>query len=150
VNSNNQEDQEYQERKEFLDERRFLIENEIREAASFDKYLLTISTGALAISITFMGQIRSTLNPMWLFMAFWISILITISAVVLSFKFSSNAWKRQRDILEEEYITGENNSEANNAWTRAMKILNWVGLCSFILGIISLLVLSILNVHELE
>ena len=98
------------ERKGYLEERTLLIDAEREASRNFDRYILTLSAGALALSLAFVRELAPTphsgstilLAGVWL--AFGLALIITL----LSFLVSQTALRRQRDLLDRNYKGTQN------------------------------------------
>ncbi len=135
--------------KVYLEERKLLIEAERETAQQFDKAILTLAAGALALSITFINQIApkpKLYSIYWLIIA-WSFFCLSLLSTLISFLTSQAACRKQRDILDEEISKNSkksNNTEENNAalWTDK---LNKLSIAFFILGVMLLIVFSAMN-----
>ena len=135
-----------EEYKVYTEERKLLITAERETAQQFDKAILTLAAGALALSLTFIKQIAPNPIPNSIFylIVAWISFCLSMLSTLVSFLTSQIACRKQRDIIDEE-ISGKNSSNKNNkaaSWTNR---LNYFSIGSFIIGVISLIVFSIIN-----
>lgn len=141
----NKKDAEYE---VYLDERRTLIEAEQKGAQQFDKAILTLGAGALAISLTFIKNIAP--NPqawtiIWLASA-WIAFILSLLSTLCSFLTSQSACRKQIDILENDFLSSNDPKKSNNKFAVWTNRLNIFSIISFILGIIFLAVFSIGNI----
>lgn len=138
-----------EEYKVYLEERKQLIASERDTAQQFDKAILTLAAGALALSITFINQIAPQPKPYsiyWLIIA-WSFFCLSLLSTLISFLTSQAACRKQRAILDEEISKNSkknNNTEENNAalWTDK---LNKLSIAFFILGVMLLVVFSAMN-----
>lgn len=129
----------------YLEERKQLISAERETAQQFDKAILTLAAGALALSITFINQIAPQPKPnsiYWLIIA-WSFFCLSLLSTLISFLTSQVACRKQRDILDDK-VSGKENNKNNKAasWTNR---LNYFSIAFFILGVISLIVFSAIN-----
>ena len=129
----------------YLQERQSLIRGEHSDAEHYDKWLLTLSGGAFAISITFIRYIAP--DPSGGSIAFlviaWVSFLLSILATMTSLQCSQAAFQRQREILDA--LQSNPNACQENWRATCVKALNWLSLGLFGLGAIMLAVFSTLN-----
>lgn len=81
---------------------------------NFDKYMLTLSSGALALSLGFIKDIVKPEHAIWLgwLLASWICFLLCILATLVSFRVSMHALERMAVYLDEFYLKG--NAQAFN------------------------------------
>lgn len=105
------------ERTEYLDERRLLIEGELDASSRLDKSLLTLSAGALGLSLTFWQYIAPDPAPdtIWRLGVSWAWFALAILLMIVSFWTSQLAFRRQRDILDTSYDRKSNEEEDNDA-----------------------------------
>jgi hypothetical protein len=134
-----------EEYKVYLEERKQLIEAERETAQQFDKAILTLAAGALALSITFINQIAPNPKPhsIYYLVGAWILFCASLLSTLISFLTSQVACRKQRDILDME-ISGRDNNKNNKAasWTNK---LNYCSIACFILGVIFLIIFSAIN-----
>lgn len=136
--------------KTYLDERRHLIESDRSAAEQFDKALLTLSAGALGLSITFINQIAP--NPeaetLWLVIVAWILFCCSVLSTLLSKLLAQSAYKRQVGI-DERYLLGEAKQEAqppeSNRLAIAVTLSNFFSLTLFIGGVAFLILFTSAN-----
>ncbi len=98
----------------YLDERRLLIEAEQKGAQQFDKAILTLAGGALAISITFIKNIapHPNVETIYLLKSAWFAFILSLLSTLCSFLTSQSACRKQRDIIESEESNNEKNKYA--------------------------------------
>lgn len=134
-----------EEYKVYLEERKQLISAEKDTSQQFDKAILTLAAGALALSLTFINQIAPHPNSksIYYLIGAWILFSLSILSTLISFLTSQKACRIQRDILDGD-IQGRNNSNNNIAasWTNW---LNYFSIVFFIIGVIAFIVFSALN-----
>lgn len=129
----------------YLEERKQLIAAERETAQQFDKAILTLAAGALALSITFINQIAPNPKPhsVYFLIGAWILFCSSILSTLISFLTSQVACRKQRDILDDKLSSRENNKSNKAAsWTNR---LNYFSIAFFILGVVSLIVSSAMN-----
>lgn len=129
----------------YLEERKQLIAAERETAQQFDKAILTLAAGALALSITFINQIAPNPKPhsVYFLIGAWILFCSSLLSTLISFLTSQVACRKQRDILDDKLSSKENN-KSNKAvsWTNR---LNYFSIGFFILGVVLLIVFSAIN-----
>jgi hypothetical protein len=139
----------------YQDQRNRLLGAEQDLGKSFDQYLLTLSGGALGLSLTFLDDIVTPGNLQlgWLLAIAWILLVVTVFGVGAMMRFSQVGHEKFRDILDEECAKG-----AEEFWKRVrdgqakrreptyVGWLNWVCLTTFSIGVGSLLVFALWNV----
>jgi hypothetical protein len=132
----------------YLEERTQLITAERDTAKQFDKAILTLSAGALALSITFIKQIASQpkQNSIYWLIAAWSFFCLSLLSTLISFLTSQAACRNQREILDGD-IAKKDDSELvhknkASSWTNT---LNYFSIITFILGVVSLIIFSAIN-----
>lgn len=132
-----------QQYRRFLDERQSLNDARFKVAETLDKALLTLSGGALGISMTFVKDIAK--NPMCkcTLIGSWILFGLTIASILLSLYCCQAAYKKQREILDDEQI-GKKNTK-NNKWSIVTKVLYFIAIASFLFGLLLLGIFIVIN-----
>jgi len=135
----------------YIEERKLLIEQENNQSHSFDKYILTLSSGALALSVTFLKIMKSVVISWFcLLIISWGLFVFTITIILVSFILSQKACEKQR-LINENYFFGDegnNNSIENNKYSFWVEILNYTSVITFILGVIFFLVFATHNLNN--
>jgi len=130
----------------YLDERKSLFNSKYESSRSFDRAILTLSAGALGLSITFIKQIAPCpKNDTHIFIILsWICFGLSILSTLISFLTSQKACERQIKILENSFVEHSNNFKTNiySKWTEG---LNVTSIILFIAGVVFLLIFSTLN-----
>ena len=131
---------------QYQQERQASIEAEHSDAEHYDRWLLTLSAGALGISIAFLKDIAPNPDPSthcWLITA-WTSLIAAITATVGSMQVSQWAFQRYRALLDKQHAGNPEASQRNNPKT-VLQWLNWLSLFLFVTGISALAVFSFQN-----
>ena len=132
----------------YLEERKQLIDAERGTAQQFDKAILTLAAGALALSITFIKQIapHPKSQSIYFLIAAWVLFCLSLLSTLISFLTSQGACRRQREILDSDII-GKNHDNKNSSaiWTNR---LNYLSITFFIFGVIFLIIFSIFNIPK--
>ena len=132
----------------YLDERKQLIDAERETAQQFDKAILTLAAGALALSITFITQIapHPKSQSIYFLIVAWVLFSFSILSTLISFLISQAACRRQREILDQDISEKEHKIKNNAAdWTNR---LNYLSIAFFILGIVFLIIFSAINLPK--
>ena len=151
VNDTKPEDKERRAKYEiYLEERKLLIQAEKEGSQQFDKAILTLAAGALAISITFINQIAPHPKPGTIcFLAWgWVAFGMSLISTLVSFFTSQKACRKQIAILEHD-VLDKKESESNkqkNDWAIWTNYLNIVSILAFVIGVIFLGYFSISNI----
>lgn len=126
--------------------RNLLIELEQKSYEDYDKALLTMSGGALVISIAFVKSIVGD-DPVQcriLLIGAWISWTLTVLAVLCSFVMSQRALRKAR----EQFDTGKNKTKPGGIADKITGILNIVGGIFFLSGVILMVIFASFNFGE--
>ena len=133
----------------YLHERTMLIDGERECAKSYDKYVLTLSGGALALSMTFVHDIIGddpVVHPGLIIWA-WIAFTFSVAATLVSINQSGPLYRKFRDILDGQAA----HAGDKFSWTlvreeqskcRRLMLMDWLhigSLALFLLGVILLL-----------
>ncbi len=94
------------ERKEYLEQRKVYIDLQHQVSESFDKWVLTLASGALGLSFTFIRQIVPLIKPETLnfLSASWACLVIAILAILFSLFTSQVGMIKACDELDGQYI----------------------------------------------
>ena len=134
----------------YRDERKALVEGEQASADQFDKSILTIAGGALAISLVFLEKIVPEPKPSTLPYLYcgWTSLVASLCAILSSFLTSQHAYRRQRKIVEAVFFAQPGKEpKMVNYWARTTSVLNWISILVFILGVSMLVAFSTQNIR---
>lgn len=104
---------------------------------NYDKYLITLSAGALALSLTFLSTILkdTTLSYRWLLFIAWIGWGISICCILYSFWTSKHSHSITLDQIERGTI---HNERVGGIFSVCTKILNETAGITFIIASISI------------
>ncbi|GEM_PF-1516913 len=137
----------------YSEERKLLISTEQEQAKTFDKYILTISSGALGLSLAFIKLIQNieTGSENWLFAAWALFSLSTLSTLI-SFLTGQAACRRQVKILEASFFPEEQEekSDDRNPHSTATGILNVSSIALLILGFATFIIFAFQNIKTIE
>lgn len=133
------------EKSEYLDTRKLLQECEGRAAERFDKFLLTVSSGGLGLSLTFVREIggedascRALVGFSWLFFG------LAIVAILGSLLVSQKVFRRQVEIWDVMYHS-DGTVQEKNEFQGYTTQLNYVAMGCFVLGVIFVAVFALTN-----
>ena len=132
--------------KDLEDYRNFLVQAKQKSIDSYDKSLLTLSGGALAISLIFIENVIGASKmdvPLVLIFA-WICWVNTITWTLLSFYLSHIAMKKTIKQVDDGVIYNET---PGGCYTCIISILNAVDGLFFIVGVILVMVFAIVNLN---
>src|SRR4051794_3799457 len=91
---------------QYLDERKLLIESERAAAEGFDKTLLTLCAGAIALSVTFVEKLGAAGKFKPLLYVSWGILVLGLLLNVRAFLLLQNSYGRLLDINDELYLRG--------------------------------------------
>lgn len=118
------------------DERKLLIEVKRDAARSFDQTMITLSAGALGLSLTFVQQLaskpaqwRGVLSIAWICFGF---ALVSILISFILFQYAVDAMVGLREQVAQK-------------WDKGARRANWISLIAFALGVVALLIFSVKN-----
>lgn len=120
----------------YLDERKALVQAELEGARGFDKYLITLAAGALALSMTFVHTIAPEPKHGVLLSFSWFLFALALVLMLSSFLASQHAYRRQRDILDALYEADASSKSVKNAAAVIVDFLNVGALILFVLGVL--------------
>lgn len=112
---------------------------------NYEKTLLTLTTGALALSITFVKDILGdtpTCAVSWLLTA-WGCWTCTVVLMITSYYLSPIAYSKAISQVDDGSIT---KGKAGGGYTTAIRALNSLGGLTFLLGIICFAIVGITNI----
>jgi hypothetical protein len=133
--------------------RRKIWEDSTSGSENFDKYLITFSTGALALSLSFIKDIVPLKDAIWVpcLIVSWVAFILAALVTLISFRISIRALEKMSPVIDDFYLNG--NVEAFNAhmkdpWTKAVDVCAWSGIILFVLGLIFTMMFVSANVLE--
>lgn len=126
------------------------LEQQFEYGRAVEKALLTLSGGALALSITFIYQIAHSPRYLWLLWVAWPSFIISIIMILISF-FAS--YKSGDGIVKMIYAIGEEDeSDCNKKtfWDKCSRVLVGFSIMLFVIGLCLLTIFCVLNLPQKE
>jgi hypothetical protein len=119
-------------------------------ADNFDKSMLTLSSGALAVSLAFIKDIVPLARAAWILTLLfsWVAFALCIVTTVVSFLFSIEALKKQRILLDEMLSTKDRELEKSqtSGWSTAVRVCTRVALTLFLVGLALTMIFVVKNV----
>ena len=143
------------ERNEYLRERELLVEAESQAAERLDKAVLTLSGGALGLSITFARHIAPDplASSLWRLRWSWTCFGVAIILMLISLLVSQWAFRRQREIIsllyEDEPDPDEDESDPDDRNVPAIltDVLTKAALACFVAGVVLLASFALSNLN---
>jgi hypothetical protein len=128
---------------QYLDERKLLIDGERAAGEGFDKTLLTLCAGAIALSVTFVEKLGSagTLKP--LLYVSWGVLVLGLLLNIRGFLLLRNSYDRLLDINDELYRRGT--SLLKDPFRKKVGDSNRYSFWCFVIGIVLLLLFAGVN-----
>jgi heme exporter protein D len=119
---------------------------------SFDKSMLTLSSGALGVSLAFIKDIVPLGTADWicLLKISWGAFALCILTTVVSFQFSIAALKDRRNLLDEMLTTKNRELEhkQTSLWNRAVVVCTDTALVLFLVGLVCTMLFVVKNVSS--
>ncbi len=135
----------------YLNTRENYDKAELEVSGRYDKWILTLSGGALGLSITFIDKIAKSPAPdtfFWLKMA-WACLIFSLLAGLLSLLTSQSAIRENRDELDNSYVEERSPQFKSPRWfTFFTNVLNWGSMFVFVIGVIFLCFFSFVNLNQ--
>jgi hypothetical protein len=121
-------------------------------ADSFDKSMLTLSSGALGVSLAVIKDIvpLGQATCIFLLLLSWVAFASCIVITVVSFLFSIAAQKQHRDLLDRMYTQKDPNlaKTAPAGWNKAVWVCTRIALILFLVGLVCTMIFIVVNVSR--
>ena len=133
-------------RQAYLDHRRMLNEWELESSGRYDRGILTMTAGALALSLAFIDKLspEGAVQGKICLGISWGLLIATLVLSLVSHLTSQSAVRRERDTLDSEH-EGKG-SDQKNPYSDATHWLNVASAIGFVGGVVFLCVFAYLNV----
>lgn len=121
---------------EKVEHRRHLVSAAQKAQDDYDKTVISLSGGALAISFAFLDKLTDgpPFDYQWVLFLAWGSWAISMAVMLFSFFASEQALRRAIHEVDE----GKESTAPGGRWASATKWLNAIGGFLFIVGLVSL------------
>jgi hypothetical protein len=123
----------------YLESWRHSAEAKVKAHEQLDSYLLKLSAGALAVSLSPATGLfeASKPGPRWLLVVGWLLYLVTIGATMLSFRHSAKSCDTMVDIAYRAMIDRDPSAITDQKRAlRPTRILNWIAIYSFLAALL--------------
>jgi hypothetical protein len=120
--------------------RQMLVTQECESSHMLDNSITLVSTGALVISISFL---KDCMEYAGFIKASWIFLLLSIGMQMVSYWTSERAFRRQRELYDEEKHGTE--LRKLNLWSKATDLLNYGLRISFAIGLLLLVIYGFIS-----
>ena len=117
-----------------------LVEGEQKAYESFDKYLVTLSAGALALSVNLVNVLGITGCMRCLLLAGWVMFCLSLISILASFLISARAWRWERERYNELCEGQDRLRTASNPYSICTFGLNVCSAVAFATGVILVLI----------
>ncbi len=121
-------------------------------ARKFDKVMVSLSAGAFALSIAFLKAIAPVPVAKELLIAAWACFGLAITSISFAFLFSQYSamkahenWNRYIDDMATPQADPVPPSRATNRYSTITEVLNWVSICTFVLGLLCMVLFAVAN-----
>jgi hypothetical protein len=127
-----------------------LLDRQFSNSEAYDKAILTLSSGFLALSLSFIKEILPAGSITWtgLLYASWVLLALAIISTVISFRVSNAAIEGQLGQAQRYYQEKDENAYTKSKLSRSVDWLNNVSGGLFIFGVVLTVVFVILNFTE--
>ena len=133
--------------KDILDYRNKLMDIEQRIAEQFDKTILTIASGALAISLAFIKNVivNGSMQKGWLLVISWACLTACLIFILISFYFGLLAYRKAQEQVDNQTIKNET---PGGYYSNILKTCNMLGIILLCVGLITLLTFAYYNLSK--
>jgi len=127
-----------------------LLDRQFSNSEAYDKAILTLSSGFLALSLSFIKEIFPAGSITWtgLLYASWASLALAIISTVISFRLSNAAIEGQLGQAHRYYKEKDESALTKSILSRSVDWLNNVSGGLFIFGVLLTVAFVILNFSE--
>ncbi len=123
----------------YVEELKRLTEGAADASRSLDRTLITLSSGALGLSITFVRFLAPTPHHIWVLAGAWICFGATLILMLISFLMSRKAFEKAVKSLNLVYEKQDSEARKINHWqSKWIDRFNLLSTISFIIGAIML------------
>lgn len=125
---------------------------QVSSSENFDKSVLTLSSGGLAVSLGFLKDFLPIGHAVWPWMLYasWVALTAATVITMASFLASAKAQDYQQEIGEAYYLRGDESKLKGNPWDRVVIWMNRVSGASFISGVILTTLFVALNLQRAQ
>ena len=143
----------------YIEQRKIYLDAEQTQAASYDKWILTLSGGAIAVSLTFVKDIIGPKPPdcSWLLWVGWSALTAALGMGLISIYGSQRAHEQYKDLLDDAYnehggdfLEPLRRKQGEKVWPKAIVLLNLGSVFSFVIGLLMLCFFTGINVSNRE
>jgi hypothetical protein len=130
----------------YIEERKLLIDALRESSRTFDKAILTLTSGAFGFTIAFLKDIAPApfQNTLCLLFVSWFFFSFSLVVILFSFLASQNACNEQIDISYDVLVLKKQRS---TPWATVTSICNYVSIISLVIAIIFWGLFAFFNIH---
>jgi hypothetical protein len=119
----------------YRDHRKHLVELGSESLRTFDRAILTLSSGALGISLTFVNMIvPGSPSASYLVVISWLGYVISIVTNLISYQLSWLHSMREVEVIDEVYSRKHPYTDRNARLRRIINISNLIALVVFVIS----------------
>lgn len=121
---------------------------ELEMSGRYDRWIITLSAGALALSITFIKEIAPSPVPcsVLVLVVAWAFLVLSLLSALISLLTSQRAIRDMREDYDASYKSGEERPAPKMKFAKLTNWLNWSSAVLFICGVVALCVFSVENI----
>lgn len=143
-----------------VDEKRWELFNEQKrqiwtdiqaDSGEYDRNLLTLSSGTLALSLAFIKdvvELKRAVHP-WVLFCSWFAFAASILITLVSFRLSIAAQEEQLEYARQYYLEGNEKAFSRQSWySKALTVCTYVSGAAFFAGLVLTIIFAVINVVE--
>ncbi len=122
-----------------------LLKRQLSNNENFDKGILTLASGGLALTVAFLGNVHAVTGIALLIIC-WLSLFVSVLSTLGSYLASQQGIKIQKGLLQRYHVQRDDSAlEERNRAAEVNEILAWVSAVGFAVGILFLLLFFGIN-----
>jgi len=128
--------------------RQFLIDTQIKLNESYDKLIISLSGGALALSITFLKNVieNKEINYPALLLIAWALFVCSLAAILCSILFGIQAYKKAILQVDDESIYDKETTGGKSS--KLSSVMHWIAAISLLIGLVFISTFTYFNIGE--
>lgn len=121
----------------YLKTRESYVDKQCEQSNLRDKYVLTLSGAALALSMAYIEKVGPLQSARYvaLLVASWFLFSVALIGAVFSFHYSVNCYSDYIDQMDSKYIAGSDFDGLSSKRERIVVLLNNISILAFVAGI---------------
>ena len=121
------------------------------DSGEYDRNLLTLSSGTLALSLAFIKdvvELKRAVHP-WVLFCSWFAFAASILITLVSFRLSIAAQEKQLEYARQYYLEGNEKAFSRQSWySKALAFCNHASGIAFFAGLVLTIIFAVINVVE--